>query len=214
MVEPVVVDGVPCEWVAAPGVATDRAVLYFHGGAYTAGSLNTHRLHVANLSAACGGRVLNVDYRLAPEHPHPAAVDDALTAYRWLLASGLAPERMVLAGDSAGGGPRRGDAGGHPRRRGACARRRGADLAVGGPDDDGGGVPRPGPSSTRCVPRGAHAVRRGLPRRGRRQRPHRVARPRRPQRAAAAAHPRGRPRGAARRLGGAGRAGQGRGRGG
>ncbi len=104
LVEPVVADGVPCEWIAAPGVATDRAVLYLHGGAYTAGSLNTHRLHVANLSAACGARVLNVDYRLAPEHPHPAAVDDALTAYRWLLAGGLEPSRVVLAGDSAGGG--------------------------------------------------------------------------------------------------------------
>jgi epsilon-lactone hydrolase len=103
-VDPVVADGVPCEWVAAPGVATDRAVLYLHGGAYTAGSLGTHRLHVANLSAACGVRVLNVDYRLAPEHPHPAGVDDAVTAYRWLLASGLAPDQVVIAGDSAGGG--------------------------------------------------------------------------------------------------------------
>ncbi len=104
VVEPVVADGVPCEWIAAPGARTDRAVLYLHGGAYTAGSLNTHRLHVANLSAACGARILNVDYRLAPEHPHPAAVDDALAAYRWLLASGLAPAHVVLAGDSAGGG--------------------------------------------------------------------------------------------------------------
>lgn len=103
-VEPVVARGVPCEWVAAPGAATDRAVLYLHGGAYTAGSLNTHRLHVANLSAACGAQVLNVDYRLAPEHPHPAAVDDARAAYRWLLDQGIASGRVVLAGDSAGGG--------------------------------------------------------------------------------------------------------------
>jgi epsilon-lactone hydrolase len=103
-VEPVVADGVPCERVVAPGAATDRALLYLHGGAYTAGSLGTHRLHVANLSRACGCQVLNVDYRLAPEHPHPAAVDDACTAYRWLLASGLAPSRVVVAGDSAGGG--------------------------------------------------------------------------------------------------------------
>ena len=103
-VEPVVADGVPCEWVAAPGAAADRVVLYFHGGAFTAGSLNTHRLHVANLSAACGARVLNVDYRLAPEHPHPAGVLDALTTYRWLLATGVTPQHVVLAGDSAGGG--------------------------------------------------------------------------------------------------------------
>ena len=102
-VVPVDAAGVPCEWVTA-GAATDRAVLYLHGGAYTAGSLATHRLHVANLSAASGSPVLNVGYRLAPEHPHPAAVDDACTAYRWLLGSGLSPQRVVVAGDSAGGG--------------------------------------------------------------------------------------------------------------
>jgi epsilon-lactone hydrolase len=96
--------GVPAEWVAAEGASTERAICYFHGGAYTAGSLATHRLHVANLSAVTGVRVLNVDYRLAPEDPHPAAVDDAAAAYRWLLAEGLAPSRVVLAGDSAGGG--------------------------------------------------------------------------------------------------------------
>lgn len=104
-VQPVVASGVPCEWVAAPGVAEDRAILYLHGGAYTTGSLGTHRRHVAQLSAAAGARVLNVDYRLAPEHPHPAAVDDAVAAYRWLLTgAGVAPDRVVLCGDSAGGG--------------------------------------------------------------------------------------------------------------
>ena len=104
-VEPVDAGGVPCEWVAAAGVATDRAILYVHGGAYTTGSLVTHRRHVAQLSAAAGARVLNVDYRLAPEHPHPAAVDDAVAAYRWLTgAAGIRPDRVVLSGDSAGGG--------------------------------------------------------------------------------------------------------------
>ena len=104
-VEAVVAGGVPCEWVAAPGAARDRAILYVHGGAYTTGSLATHRRHVAQLSAAAGARILNVDYRLAPEHPHPAAVDDAVAAYRWLLSDGsVAPERIVLCGDSAGGG--------------------------------------------------------------------------------------------------------------
>jgi monoterpene epsilon-lactone hydrolase len=96
--------GVPCEWIAAEGAAPDRVVLYLHGGAYTAGSLGTHRLHVGNLSAVSGARVLNVDYRLAPEHAHPAAVDDACTAYRWLLGTGVEPGRVVVAGDSAGGG--------------------------------------------------------------------------------------------------------------
>ena len=103
-VVPVDAGGVPAEWVTAQGARRDAALLYLHGGAYTAGSLATHRLHVANLSAATGVAVLNVDYRLAPEHPHPAAVDDAVAAYRWLLGEGLAAERVVLAGDSAGGG--------------------------------------------------------------------------------------------------------------
>ncbi len=103
--EPVEAGGVPCEWVSTPGVATDRAILYVHGGAYTTGSLVTHRRHVAQLSAAAGASVLNVDYRLAPEHPHPAAVDDAVAAYRWLTTSaGIEPRRVVLCGDSAGGG--------------------------------------------------------------------------------------------------------------
>jgi len=104
-VEAVVAGGVPCEWVTTPGAARDRAILYVHGGAYTTGSLATHRRHVAQLSAAAGARVLNVDYRLAPEHPHPAAVDDAVAAYRWLRTdAGVAPEHIVLCGDSAGGG--------------------------------------------------------------------------------------------------------------
>jgi monoterpene epsilon-lactone hydrolase len=104
-VEPVDADGVRCEWVSGPAAAADRAILYVHGGAYTTGSLATHRRHVAQLSMASGARVLNVDYRLAPEHPHPAAVDDAVTAYRWLTtAGGIAPTRVVLCGDSAGGG--------------------------------------------------------------------------------------------------------------
>jgi monoterpene epsilon-lactone hydrolase len=104
-VVPIDAGGVPAERVTAPGAATDRAVLYVHGGAYTAGSLTTHRRHVANLSAACGCQVIALDYRLAPEHPHPAAVDDAVAAYRWLTGpDGVAPERVVIAGDSAGGG--------------------------------------------------------------------------------------------------------------
>lgn len=103
-VEPVIANGVPCEWVAVGDADADRTIVYFHGGAYTIGSVNTHRRIVANLSQATGARVLNVDYRLAPEHPHPAAVDDAISAYTWLLDQGAAPERVVLAGDSAGGG--------------------------------------------------------------------------------------------------------------
>jgi acetyl esterase/lipase len=104
-VEPALAGGVPCEWISAPGAAADRAILYLHGGAYTVGSLATHRRHAANLSVAAGSRVLNVDYRLAPEHPHPAAIEDAVTAYRWLIREcGLSPRRVVVSGDSAGGG--------------------------------------------------------------------------------------------------------------
>ena len=103
-VESVSIDGVSCEWVAAPGARDDAAIMYLHGGGYVLGSPATHRNLTGYLSQAAGIRVLAVDYRLAPEHPHPAAVDDAVTAYRWLLASGLTPERVMLAGDSAGGG--------------------------------------------------------------------------------------------------------------
>ncbi len=96
--------GVPAEWVAAPGHDTQRAVLYLHGGGYAIGSINTHRRLAYDISAASGARVLVIDYRLAPEHPFPAAVDDATTAWRWLLRQGLAANRLAIAGDSAGGG--------------------------------------------------------------------------------------------------------------
>ena len=96
--------GVPAEWVTAPGCDPGRAVLYLHGGGYVIGSINTHRRLAYDVSAASGGRVLVIDYRLAPEHPFPAAVDDATTAWRWLLQQGFATSRLAIAGDSAGGG--------------------------------------------------------------------------------------------------------------
>jgi acetyl esterase/lipase len=102
--EPVDVDGVPGEWVTAPGANPDNVVLYLHGGGYAIGSIATHRGLAANISKAAGVRVLVIDYRLAPEHPHPAAVDDAVTAWQWLLKQGVDPARMVISGDSAGGG--------------------------------------------------------------------------------------------------------------
>ena len=97
-------DGVPAEWVSTPGADERRVVLYLHGGAYVIGSVNTHRDLAGRISRAAGARVLNVDYRLAPEHPHPAAVDDATAAYRWLLAQRYVPASLAVAGDSAGGG--------------------------------------------------------------------------------------------------------------
>ena len=96
--------GVKAEWVSAPDADAGRAVLYLHGGGYVIGSINTHRSLAARLSRACKARVLVIDYRLAPEHPHPAAVEDSVAAYRWMLAQGLKPARIAVAGDSAGGG--------------------------------------------------------------------------------------------------------------
>ncbi len=96
--------GVPAEWVAAPGCDPERAVLYLHGGGYVIGSINTHRRLAYDISAASGARVLVIDYRLAPEHPFPAAVEDAAKAWRWLLQQGFAAHRLAIAGDSAGGG--------------------------------------------------------------------------------------------------------------
>lgn len=101
---PVTAGGVPAEWIAAAGAADDRVILYVHGGGYVMGSIATHRELVARLSKASGARGLALDYRLAPEHPFPAAVDDAVAAYRWLLSQNIKPNNIVVAGDSAGGG--------------------------------------------------------------------------------------------------------------
>lgn len=101
---PVSAGGVPAEWIVAPGAADDKVVLYLHGGGYVIGSIDSHRDMMARLSRASGAKVLGLNYRLAPENPHPAAVEDALAAYRWLVANGTKPNRIVIGGDSAGGG--------------------------------------------------------------------------------------------------------------
>lgn len=103
-VEHVDVDGIPAEWLRSPDADSERVLLYLHSGGYVQGSLKSHRDLVARLAAAAGVRALQIDYRLAPEHVFPAAIDDALTAYRWLLARGTKPAYIVIAGDSAGGG--------------------------------------------------------------------------------------------------------------
>ncbi len=102
--EPVTAGGVPAEWIAAPGAAQDRVILYLHGGGYVMGSIKTHRAMIARISRAAQAKALALDYRLAPEHPFPAAVEDAAAAYRWLLAQGYKPGKIVISGDSAGGG--------------------------------------------------------------------------------------------------------------
>lgn len=91
-------------WNDPKDAATDRVILYLHGGGYVIGSPKSHERFVGHLANAVGCRALNVDYRLAPEHPHPAAVTDATNAYRWLLAQGFKPEHIAISGDSAGGG--------------------------------------------------------------------------------------------------------------
>jgi acetyl esterase/lipase len=96
--------GVPGEWIMTPEATAERVILYLHGGAYTIGSVKTHRELISHLSRTAGARALAINYRLAPEHPFPAAVEDATTAYRWLLKNGVEPGRIVIAGDSAGGG--------------------------------------------------------------------------------------------------------------
>jgi len=104
-VEPVDAGGVPAERLTFPGTASDESpvVLYLHGGGFCIGSARTHRDLAARIAQAAGGEAIALDYRLAPEHPFPAAVDDALAAWRWLLRE-VDPRRAVVAGDSAGGG--------------------------------------------------------------------------------------------------------------
>ena len=102
--EPVDAAGVPAEWFAAAGASGDRLIYYLHGGGYVVGSVNTHRELLGRISRAAAARVLAIDYRLAPEHPFPAAIEDSVAAYRWLLSTGADPANIVIAGDSAGGG--------------------------------------------------------------------------------------------------------------
>jgi len=96
--------GVPTLKATTPQAAADAALLYFHGGAYVVGSATGYRALAAELGRAAGVITYSVDYRLAPEHVFPAAVDDAVAAYKAVLDQGIAPGRVVIAGDSAGGG--------------------------------------------------------------------------------------------------------------
>ena len=96
--------GVPAEMIAGEGADTDHVMYYLHGGGYVAGSIDSHRNLTGNLARALGCQVLALDYRLAPENPHPASVEDAVTGYGWLLEQGYSADSIVVAGDSAGGG--------------------------------------------------------------------------------------------------------------
>jgi monoterpene epsilon-lactone hydrolase len=104
VVEKVSANGVPAEWTSVQGADTTRAVLYLHGGGYVIGSLDSHRHVTSEIARDLGARTLALHYRLAPEQPFPAPVEDAVAGYRYLLAQGIAPRNIALAGDSAGGG--------------------------------------------------------------------------------------------------------------
>jgi acetyl esterase/lipase len=102
---PIDAGGVSAEWFSQPTSHPDRVLLYFHGGGYSTGSINSHRDFLARLCIASGMRVLAADYRLAPEHPFPSQLEDAHRVYDWLLdRESIAPGRIVLGGESAGGG--------------------------------------------------------------------------------------------------------------
>lgn len=101
--EKVSADGVDASWVDAPGADPQKALMYFHGGGFQVGSVRSHRDIIARLSAAAGCRALGVNYRLAPDYRFPAPIEDATTAYRWLLNQGFDPKKIALVGDSAGG---------------------------------------------------------------------------------------------------------------
>ena len=97
-------NGVLAEWVAAPNANDNCAVLFLHGGAYILGSIESNRELAARISKSTRSRVLNIEYRLAPENPFLAAVEDATDAYRWVLDQGIDPAQIAIAGASAGGG--------------------------------------------------------------------------------------------------------------
>ncbi|MGZ3525966.1 MAG: alpha/beta hydrolase, partial [Thermodesulfobacteriota bacterium] len=96
-------DGVPAEWQIIPGAAEDRVMLYLHGGGWVLGSVYGYRPLTVALGKVTKMRVLSVNYRLAPEHPYPAALQDCTKAYQWLLRQGFQPSNIIIAGDSAGG---------------------------------------------------------------------------------------------------------------
>ncbi|MBI4732421.1 MAG: alpha/beta hydrolase [Chloroflexi bacterium] len=96
--------GVPAERLSPEASDPQRVLLYLHGGGYVIGSIATHRGLASRIAIAAKARLLLIDYRLAPEHPFPAALEDALSAYRWLLAQGVDPRHLAIGGDSAGGG--------------------------------------------------------------------------------------------------------------
>jgi monoterpene epsilon-lactone hydrolase len=103
-VEPVDANSVAAEWTATPHADPAHVVMFLHGGGYISGSIASHRHLIAQAGREARARTLALGYRLAPEHPFPAALDDAIAGYRFLLGQGFAPENIAIVGESAGGG--------------------------------------------------------------------------------------------------------------
>ncbi|MFX0002115.1 MAG: alpha/beta hydrolase [Candidatus Hermodarchaeota archaeon] len=102
-IEQIDADGVPAEWQIVPEAMDNKVILYFHGGGMVLMSPKTHRALTIQIAKLTKMKVLSVDYRLAPEHPFPAPLEDCVKAYKWLLSQEIKPENIVIAGDSAGG---------------------------------------------------------------------------------------------------------------
>ena len=98
------IKGMKAEWIIPNGAKEEKLILYVHGGGYVSGSCSDHRGFVSKFANRCGVMNLLYEYRLAPEHPFPAALDDSINIYNELLARGKKPENIILAGESAGGG--------------------------------------------------------------------------------------------------------------
>ena len=103
-IEPFEINGIHTEWISPSSARTDKVILHLHGGGYVTGGIDSHQTMCVLMAQTLKMKVLLPEYRLAPEHPYPAALEDALKSYRWLLAHGYRPEDILLSGDSAGGG--------------------------------------------------------------------------------------------------------------
>ncbi len=102
--KPLVIEGIQAEWIIPAGADQSKLILYVHGGGYVSGSCNDHRGFISKFARNCGYANLVYEYRLAPEHPFPAALEDSVTVYEWLLSSCFSPTNILVAGESAGGG--------------------------------------------------------------------------------------------------------------
>lgn len=104
IVTDIVADGLHSKWIAPSGSNLNKVILHLHGGGYVTGGADSHLMMCIPMAQTLKAKILLPEYRLAPEHPFPAAVDDAMKAYRWLLAQGYSPKNIIISGDSAGGG--------------------------------------------------------------------------------------------------------------